>query len=631
MLTQVGTGFDPGINSSSQRAFETVPIVERSSTEFLRRNFLNDRPNQADEREGSRNAWPIPRSSCISTVLSIKLGGPSFVRRYNGVVIDHLGNAFRMLIALFALLACSHPLRAQTSTPVPSPLTPGDFSPQRQSDIRVQIGDQIGDQIPADPPDTRSTFQNKGSQDKSPSPSTPAANQGPQRLVLLEGGRLSVIGHFQAGINAISEGNVYWNLAEFAAPDVDFDSDPEWLEAYLKPGISFERTGVNGPSSYGKLSSVISGTLEIDAFDQGNTGRITLEEGYLGFRTQPIGSTRSWDVSFGPRELRLGTGMLIANGGQNGFERGALKFGPRKAWEFAAIGKRRRKERTTTLYYLDANELASNDTGTTLAGVDFRIDRPSGNFIGTTYIYVPTSDSPYPKAAPGGIGPPTILPGAREGLHSVSTYLRTNPLPTIPEVFVTADFAYQRNDRINLEAWGGRFQAGRTLTGLPWRPQLTYSFQSFSGDDPQTTRLERFDPLFYEGSPSSWSTGSKSALVFINSNVNSHQLTLALQPTPKDTVTLRYAHIRANELRSPLQFGQATRVELENGLSTVIAGVTAPDVSDDFFIEYNRIINEHKFLNAGFSLSVPGEGIELVAPGNTPVWPGGFLNLVINY
>ena len=31
--------------------------------------------------------------------------------------------------------------------------------------------------------------------------------------------------------------------------------------------------------------------------------------------------------------------MLISNGASNGFERGALKFGPRKAWEFAGIGK----------------------------------------------------------------------------------------------------------------------------------------------------------------------------------------------------------------------------------------------------------------------------------------------------
>ena len=43
------------------------------------------------------------------------------------------------------------------------------------------------------------------------------------------------------------------------------------------------------------------------------------------------------DISAGPRELKLGTGMLIANGGASGFQRGALKFGPRKAWEMAGV------------------------------------------------------------------------------------------------------------------------------------------------------------------------------------------------------------------------------------------------------------------------------------------------------
>jgi hypothetical protein len=61
-------------------------------------------------------------------------------------------------------------------------------------------------------------------------------------------------------------------------------------------------------------------------------------------------------------------------------------------------------------------------------------------------------------------------------------------------------------------------------------------------------------------------------LVFIYSDVQWHGLALGVQPTPKDALTLRYAHIRANELRSPIQFGQATRVELAGGTANVFAG-----------------------------------------------------------
>ena len=468
-------------------------------------------------------------------------------------------------------------------------------------------------------------------QDVSVAKQEKAADKGPQPLVLFQNDKLSVNGHFQAGVNSVYEENVFWNLAEFAAPTVDFDSDPEWLEGYIKPGLSFERSFGRRLSSYGKLSAVMAGTLEIDAFDRGNTGRTLFEEGYLGLRSVPNQQSQSWDISFGPRELKLGTGMLIANGAQNGFERGALKFGPRKAWEFAAIGKVKRENATATIFYLDANELASNDTGTTVSGIDLRLDGQRSEFVGATFLYVPTSDSPYPLAAPGGTGSPAIVFGAREALNAVNVYTRVNPLHRDADFFIATDFAYEYNDRIDLDAWGGRIQAGKTFKNLMWQPRLSYSFQTFSGDDPNTESVERFDPLFYEGSPSSWATGSKSALVFINSNVNSHQFALSFNPTRQDTVALRYAHVRANELRSPLQFGQATRVELENGTSTVISGVVDEHVSDDFFIEYNRIVNANTFLNAGFSVSVPGAGIELVAPGNTPVWPGVFLNTVVNY
>ncbi|WP_204306462.1 hypothetical protein, partial [Escherichia coli] len=72
------------------------------------------------------------------------------------------------------------------------------------------------------------------------------------------------------------------------------------------------------------LSMVASGTQGIDAFATGNVGRVTLDEGYVGLRAATAGS---WtiDLSLGPREFKAGTGMLLANGGTSGFERGALK------------------------------------------------------------------------------------------------------------------------------------------------------------------------------------------------------------------------------------------------------------------------------------------------------------------
>ena len=450
-------------------------------------------------------------------------------------------------------------------------------------------------------------------------------------MLFYESDRTTVRGHLQFGLNAVGETNVFWNFSNTVAPGADFDTDPNWLEAYIKPGLSFITAFDNGLTFYGRGSAVASYTAGTDAYDFGDTGRITLEEAHLGFQTR-LAEEVLLDLSFGPRELRLGSGMLIANGGSSGFERGALKFGPRKAWEMAFLGRLTTGGFTGTAFYIDPNERPENDGENALAGLDWRFDDPAGGYVGLSYINVLESQSPYVQSAPGGFGPPTILPDAREGTNTLNVYARTSPFdgPLTGWNFTT-DLAYQWNDDIDLEAWAGRVQAGYTFNTMPWSPKLTYSYQTFSGDDPDTPELERFDPLYYEGSPSAWATGSKSSMVFINSNVQAHGLALRLQPTRQDTLTLRYAHIRANQLRSPVQFGQATRIDTTSGTANVISGVTDPHLSDDLFLEYSRVINPNTFLTAGLSVSFPGQGIRDTVAGSVPNWTGGFINVVVNF
>lgn len=460
---------------------------------------------------------------------------------------------------------------------------------------------------------------------------TPPLAQDRDPMLLFDQNATTVRGHFQFGLNAVSEQNLFWNFSDTVAPGSGFDSDANWLETYIKPGLSFEKTLDGGSVLYGKVSTVSSYTFGTDAYDFERIGRTTVEEAFLGFRT-PSTETLSFDVSLGPRELKLGTGMLIANGGSSGFERGALKFGPRKAWEMAAIGRVATGGFTGTAFYIDPNERPASDGKNELAGLDLRYDAQAGGYLGLTYINVLNSESPYIKAAPDGIGAPTVLPGARDGTNALNLYAKSNPFSgALQNWVISADFAYEWNRDIDLDAWAGRVQLGYTFADLPWSPALTYSYQTFSGDDPKTSKLERFDPLYYEGSPSAWATGSKSSMVFINSNVHAHTLALRMQPTKQDTLTLRYSHIRANELRSPIQFGQATRVDTTGGTANVISGVTNAHLSDDVFLEYNRIINRNTFLTAGLSVSFPGKGIRTTVDGDVPNWTGAFVNVVFNY
>lgn len=451
------------------------------------------------------------------------------------------------------------------------------------------------------------------------------------RMLLYDAEGLKIRAHLQAGLNGVVENNLFWNFSDTFAPSAHYNPRKQWLESYVKPGISFSNDFNEDLQLYGKASAVASGTLGVDAYDTGNTGRITLEEAYLGIRTQ-ISAGTELDFSYGPREYKIGTGMLIANGGNSGFERGALKFGPRKAWKSAAIAKLSHDDFTATGFYFQPNELPDSSSNTQLIGTDFRYQWGKESFAGITYGHVLKSNSPYPKAAPDGIGAPSIIPDGREGLNFIDVYAIGKPFPDqIENLIAGGEFAYEWNDRINLSAWAARVYVGYNFTDMPWSPEFAVAYQTFSGDNPNTSRLERFDPLFYEGNPSNWSTGSKSSMVFINSNVNAFLLSLRVKPTERDTFTLRYAHIRANELRSPIQFGQGTRVETNDGVPNPIAGVTKHHLSDDIFLEYNRVLNANTYLTIGLSASFPGAGIDSITKDKAPIWTGGFANVVVNF
>jgi hypothetical protein len=113
--------------------------------------------------------------------------------------------------------------------------------------------------------------------------------------------------------------------------------------------------------------------------------------------------------------------------------------------------------------------------------------------------------------------------------------------------------------------------------------------------------------------------------------VNAHRLSLALTVTPRDLVTFRYAHVRANELNSPVQFGQATRLTFTGGIPALATGVTTHHLSDDVLAEYTRVLTPNAYLTAGVGYSHPGRGLKNAAGGRVDAWTGAFANLVVRH
>ena len=438
----------------------------------------------------------------------------------------------------------------------------------------------------------------------------------------------------EAGVQIAGESNLFWKLSNTPARNPDFDFNPYWYEFYVKPALGFKRNLGDGRQLYARVSAVGSGTLRHDPFGAGDTGRISIEEFVAGIRMPISGTHASVDLSAGAQNFTLGTGMLIANGGSNGFDRGALKLGPRKAFQNSVVAKVSQDAYSAQAFYLDPNENPDNDSGTRVVGVDFSYSPADDRKVGIAYGKVPRSRAAYPQAAPGGIGAPLAVPDGRKDLQFVYGYARV-PVPVLPTLLSKGWFGFDAtrewNTRVPMRAWGWRTEGGFSLLDVAWTPKITLGYQSFSGDDPHTARNERFDPLFFEGTPGAWASGSKATWVFVNSNVNALQATIELHPTPKDTVITYLAQVRANQMGSPLQFGQATRLDVPGDAPVVISGVLRPMLSNDVFVKYVRVVNPNTYLTLGFSASFAQSGVNQLVGGQAKTWTGWLANVVWVY
>lgn len=417
----------------------------------------------------------------------------------------------------------------------------------------------------------------------------------------------------------------WWNLSETFAPSAQYKPDRAWGELWIKPGVTTEFVLNDTAQLYSGLSYVGSGNIGRDVFEQGNRGLYAIEDGYLGLRVGDREQASQWDISYGRQQYKIGSGMLISVGAYNGFERGATTSFARRAWEEAGLVKWSKGPLSIDGFYLNPNELRSSDTQTRLAGAKTELALGATQTVGLAYMNVFESTLPYVKA------PVQLIPNGREGLNTIHAFNRWNPIREIaPSFYFAGDYAYQWNDRIDMSANAFSGEIGNQFQSLPFAPKLAYTFRSFQGDDPTTTQFEKFDPLFYEGSPVLWATGSNGSFTFINSNVQSHKLFFNLAVSERDTLSFHYWHVRADQKNSPIQFGQAGRLVVVGGEPQLVSGVSNSHLSDDFYVENFRILSPNMFLTTGLAVSIPGAGLRQLI--NDPAtWFGGLVSFAFQY
>lgn len=463
------------------------------------------------------------------------------------------------------------------------------------------------------------------------SAATPAANEAADNSrasgdrLLFESDRARIKFSMDAVLQQSGVTGSWWNLSEQFAPEAGYKLDRAWAESWIKPGVRVDLNASDRLALYAGLSYVGSGNIGRDVFEQGNRGLVSVEDAYLGARYELRDESSTIDVSYGRQPYKIGSGMLISVGAMNGFERGATTTFARRAWEEAGIIRWTRGKLSLDGFYLDPNELRSSDTNTRLAGTKLEWNPKANQTLGIAYFNVFESIFPYVAA------PIQLLPDGREGLNTLHVYRSWSPFQgAVPGWTVSGDYAHQWNDRIDMSAHAYSAETGFSFMQLPLTPKLAYAFRSFSGDDPATSRFEKFDPLFYEGAPPLWATGSNGSFSFLNSNLLAHRVSLNLTFNPQNFVNIYYWHVRADEVNSPIQFGQAGRVNASGGEPQLVSGVPEPHLSDDFYFEYTRILTPQIFLTTGVAVSVPGHGLEVLID-DPKTWTGGLMNLTVKY
>jgi hypothetical protein len=429
---------------------------------------------------------------------------------------------------------------------------------------------------------------------------------------------------FDGTLQHTGEWDPFWGLAQALSPEAGYDDQYDWTEAYVRGSWRWTSAAEQALRWRAGASVIATATAGTDLFLEGDSARLGFDEAYVGLRHQGAADGAAVDFSIGRQNWFLGEKLLLSVGAGNGFERGAAILAPRKAWDMTAVLDVSRGAWSGGAFYLDPDELPSSDSGTRLVGVRLGWTPDATLSLGAAWFEVLESETPYPQA------PILIIENGRDGLKTFDVHGRWQQASGAWSV--SGELAWQRNGRIELRAFGGAVETAYRFVEHRWMPRLAYSLRYFSGDDPDTPgRLERFDSLYYDGSPGTWSSGGNGSFAFYNSNLVVHRLSAEAVITPSNFVKLYYWHVNVAELDSPVQYGQAARPGITEDGIVIISGFPNRGLSNELYVEHTHVFSEHWFLTWGVGVSKPRSGLKAVVASEVDSWPGAYANLTFRY
>ena len=351
------------------------------------------------------------------------------------------------------------------------------------------------------------------------------------------------------------------------------DTD-NWQEAAVEAGFAGEYPLAQG-TIFAEVSLIGTVTFGDDAsgftVDE-SPSEFKIEQGHIGWRSGNTFSSLGEDavtIQGGAFDYMIGTGLLIADGGSDGGDRGAWWIGARKTFKSSFLAKLETGPLLAETFYLENSARTGANEGRAY-GVNAEYEFSSaGVKSGFTWFDV---------AARGRTTGP--------GYDVISLRGDWSPVEnlTFSGEYVTQDV----DDGADPEGWylKGAYQLAETT----WQPEFSYRYATFDGDDLNTAKDESFRGAAYGFSDyGSWYQGEIAGNYPLdNSNLQSHLLRLQLFPNNDLTLNVLVYHFKLNE---------------KNIFGTP---VTSDHFGDELNLSVDWAVNDNLFVIGTLGLLVPG-------------------------
>jgi hypothetical protein len=205
---------------------------------------------------------------------------------------------------------------------------------------------------------------------------------------------------------------------------------------------------------------------------------------------------------------------------------------------------------------------------------------------------------------------------SRDGLEVFDARLRWSQ-PN-GRFFGSAELAFQRNDDFDMFGTALAGEIGYRFSERPWSPVLSYRYARFSGDDPNTARFERWDPLFSGGNGEQWVQGINHFKLFQDSNLATHRIQLRLRPSQKVELVPQFWIFTADSLTN---LGGNPALSF---LSTDVLGYEA-NLTAKWFVSPSVMLQGH------VAATFPGDAAEAAVGGNLDPWWSAMAFLRVAY